>query len=124
MDYDVTNFGIPPRFRTVESHFFRGKTTWVSQFVDLSCGTAFRTYYNINEPLEFGQGEIIIRDLELDILEDAVGMQVIDIEEFRKSNLSARQIVFVKEALYNIISGLVYKWCRETPFPLRSFYKE
>ena len=121
MQYDVVQFGIPKKFNTVEAHFFRGRTVAVWQFVDKN-NRAYRSYYNISEPVSITGREVILKDLELDVIRDPDCLQIFDEEDFRKASLTRTQLETVEHSLLLIIRGIVDAWCSSTTVPLRPLY--
>ena len=116
--YDVRQFGISKRFNTAELHFFRGRTVAVWQFIDRG-NTAYRSYYNISEPVSITGQEVSFRDLELDVLRDGHGFRILDDEDFKHASLRRAQLKMIGESLLLILRGIVDKWCSSTRVPLR-----
>ena len=117
---EVKSFGVPPQFSLIELHYFIGRTVWVGQFLN-SDGKAYRAYYNINEPLTATAKDVIFVDLELDILKNQHGFELLDVEDFRRAALTQDQLGIVKNSMFQIVSGKVDGWCSSTPFPLKPY---
>lgn len=118
--YRAEEFDIPRKYGIVELHVFDSHKVWVAQFIDGK--KAFRNYYNINESVSIKGQRITYKDLILDVLEDASGMKLKDVDELGRSCLTAKQSFIVWDALADIVNGKVRELCSST-FPLKPLAK-